>query len=133
LALRGFVVCVFEEGDFLAVGAVTERGAFAWGVEGSSFVGDDIERQESVKLEEVEVFCDWVSDGDEWVGGTEIRVLEGLEGDDFSQGLAGGEGEDDGFEGDVIFVEGVGGLRGIEVVEEGVFGGGAATDADEGE
>ena len=133
LALCALVICVFEESHFLTVGAVSKRGAFTRGIQRPSFVGDDIKWQQSVELEEIEILRDGVPDGDEWVGDTEFCGLEWVEGDDFSQGLAGREGKDDGFEGDVIFVEGVGGMRGIEVVEDAVFGGSAAADADEGE
>lgn len=135
MALFGpaLIVSIFEQRDLLSV--VTE--AF-WGAgpgvgEGAALVSDDVEWEERIELDEVEVFADGVADGDERAGGAEFCGLERVEGECLTDALTLFEGEDDGFEGDGIFVEGVGGMRGIEVVEEGVFGGGAAADPDEGE
>jgi len=56
----------------LAVGPEAFLGAGAWVGEGAALVGDDVEWEEGVELEEIVVFVDGVSVGDEGVGGTEF-------------------------------------------------------------
>lgn len=72
LVRPALIVCIFEQSDLLAVGAEAFWDAGAWVGEGAAFVGDDVEGEEGIELDEVEVFADWVSDGDERVGGAEF-------------------------------------------------------------
>jgi hypothetical protein len=127
------IIPILHNGGFLTEGTVAVGDAGPWVVYGAPLVGDDVVGEEGFELDEVEELCHGVSVGDVGFGDAEGCILLGVEGDDFAGGLTSGEGEDDGFEGEVVFLEGVAfdGLAPISGV--GVLLGGAAAAADEGE